>query len=208
MTRVVPARPEASRAGQHVTDVLVERTHEARVPGNGALHVGGRAEVRVVVDGMRVLVDVRMMRAACLVVQLRHRQVHLPVPVEPVRRRGEREVRRHERHEQHPGPVAPLRSLLVQPDLRARRDVAIVDRVRRLAGTGHLRHLLAALAHRDVVPHEPLHVADAFDDVHRHDLFGESAVVARFPRKCSLPIDTVRWPASRSTPCQLGIAPS
>ena len=67
------------------------------------------------------------MRALVLRVQLGHRQVLLPVAVEPLRRRGERKVRAHERHEQHPRAVAPLRRLLVQPDLRARRDVAVVD---------------------------------------------------------------------------------
>ena len=87
-------------------------------------------------------------------------------------------MRTHERHEQHPRSVAPLRRLLVQPYLRARRDVAVVDGVGRLAGAGALGHLVAALALRDVLADQALHVADAVDDVHRHDLFGEAVVVA------------------------------
>ena len=88
-------------------------------------------------------------------------------------------MRGRERHEQHPRSVAPLRRLLVQPDLRARRDVAVVHRVGRLTGAGAPGHLVAALALRDVLADQALHVADAVDDVHRHDLFGEAVVVAR-----------------------------
>ena len=119
------------------------------------------------------------MRTLVLRVQLGHRQVLLPVTVEPLRRRGEREMRAHERDEQHPRAVAPLRRLLVQPDLRARRDVAVVHRVRRLAGAGAPGHLVAALALGNVLADQALDVADAVDDVHRHDLFGEAVVVAR-----------------------------
>ena len=119
------------------------------------------------------------MRARVLRVLLGHRQVLLPIAVEPLRRRGERKMRAHERHEQHPRAVTPLRRLLVQPDLRARRDVAVVHGVGRLAGAGAPGHLVAALALRDVLADQALDVADAVDDVHRHDLFGEAVVVAR-----------------------------
>src|SRR4030095_4481718 len=112
-------------------------------------------------------------------VQLGHRQVLLPIAIEPLRRRRQWKMWAYERHEQHPRAVAPLRRLLVQPDLSARRDVAVVHRVRRLAGTGTLGHLVAALALRNVLSDETLDVADAIDDVHRYEFFGEAVVVAR-----------------------------
>ena len=87
-------------------------------------------------------------------------------------------MRRHERHEQRPRAVAPLRRLLVQPHLRARGDVSVVHRVRRLTGSRTLRHLVPAPALGNVLADEALHVADAVDDVHRDDLLREAVVVA------------------------------
>ena len=149
-----------------------------------------------------------MMRPLVRRVELGQRQVLLPVAIEPVRRRGQRKVRQHERHEQHPRPVAPLRRFLVQPDLRARRDVAIVDGVRRFAGPRALRHLVAALARGDVLADEALDVADAVDDVHRHDLLGEAVIVARQAAKMELADRHDAMTRSRSAWCQLGMAPS
>src|SRR4029079_4686319 len=54
-----------------------------------------------------------------------------------------------------------------------------VHGVSRLTGPGTLGHLVAALALRYVLADQALHVADAVDDVHWHDLFGEAVVVAR-----------------------------
>src|SRR6266446_500305 len=87
-------------------------------------------------------------------------------------------MRRDERYEQHPRTIAPAWRFLVQPDLRARGDVAVVGGIRRLAGPGELRHLVAALALRNVIADEALDVADAVDDMHRHDLLGKPVVVA------------------------------
>ena len=160
--------------------------------------------MRIVVDDARVLVDERVMRALVGRVLLRHRQVHSRVAIEPLGRRDQRKVRRHERNEQHPRLAVVARRFLVQPDLRARRDVAVVDRVGRLARSGVLRHLLAALAHRDVVAHQPLHVAEALDDVHRHDLLGEAVVVARASAKMQLADrhDAMTRPAQRVMPAR------
>jgi hypothetical protein len=92
-------------------------------------------------------------------------------------RRGERVVRGDERDEQHPRLVAVLRRLLAQPDLRARGDVPVVLRVRRLSRSRHARHLVGGAAHRQVVADQAHQVAFALDHVHRHDGLGESAVV-------------------------------
>ena len=95
-------------------------------------------------------------------------------------------MRRDERHEQHPRPIAPFRRFLVQPDLRARGDLAVVDRIRGFAGPRLARHLVAALARRNALADQPLDVADAVDDVHRHDLFGKAVVVALAAAKVQL----------------------
>ncbi len=94
-----------------------------------------------------------------------------------LRRRRQRVVRRHERDKQYPrlGPI--FWRLLMQPDLRARRDLAVILGVGRFAGPGHARHLVGRAAHRQVVADKAHQIALAADDLHRNDRFRKSAVI-------------------------------
>jgi len=111
-------------------------------------------------------------------VELRFRQARvIIIAIKMLRRCGQGIVRGNERNEQHPRLVGVFLGLFVQPDLRARGDLAIVQGVRRLAGTGHARHFVGGATHRQIVANETEQVALFVDDVHRHDGFGESGIL-------------------------------
>jgi hypothetical protein len=119
-----------------------------------------------------------MIGSFCGRIELRQRQMRIVViAVEMLGRSGQRVMRRHERDEQNPRFAAAFLALLVQPDLRARGDVAVVERVRRLARSAESGHLVSGASHRQIVANEAEKIAFAFDDVHRHDRLREAAIL-------------------------------
>src|SRR5262249_44460261 len=163
---------------EHLAGLLVHEAAQAVIAGDRAADVVFALEVVVEIERARVVAHERMVGPLVAVVEFRLRQARVVVVVvEMLGRCRQRIMRGDERDEQHPRLVAIFRRLLVQPDLRAGGDLAIVLRVGRLAGAGHARHLVGGAAHRQVIADEPEQIAFALDHVHRHDRFGEAAVV-------------------------------
>ncbi len=197
--RACPRRARTTRAPQHEADVLVERAHQPGVAGDRALDVGLGAEMRVVVDRVRVVVEVRMLRPQLLRVRLGHRQVLLPVAVEPLRAAPSAgsAARRTTRTAPTAGratsaPPRAARSARA-PRCRGRTPCTTTRRDPRARAilSPPLRFGMFSRTSPFTSPMPSMMCIGTISSEKPWSSPGR-------PRKCSLPIDTTRCPASRS----------
>ena len=163
--------------GQHLAHLLVHERDQAAVTGDRPPDILRTVKVRVVVHHPGVFVCEGMVRSNGLVVELGHGQVHGSVILIPARRCGQREMRCHHGHKQDPGLVSSLLTPGLEPVAGCLADIAVIGGVSGFARAGQLGHLVAALAHRNVVAHQALDIAQAVNHMHGQNLFGPAVVV-------------------------------
>ena len=164
MTSVSSAKPlSASAARMRPIWIVEERTQP--VVGGQAGPQTLRIEVVVVVPGLAIVGDHRMVRTVGLVVEPRPRQVGAGVQVVELVGRDQRVVGRYHRGEQRPRLARRPFLALAQPAHRGIGHIRVVARVRRPPAPRFFGQLAGHFAHPLVPAQQPVRVSDAVDDV-------------------------------------------